>query len=445
MGNKGEVMDKSRKLYIKAMNKYNDGHIDKALELCEKSISLNVTNAAALNLKGILCYLKGDLESAKKVWSINYKRNNDEVSKKYLRDSVKDKEKLQLYVSALTLIKQLNISGALEVLKQCEDSHFNFINVNNNISLCYIKQGEYDKALQYINEVLKIDKKDAEAIRNRKTLIEYGTLKRDINYKKILIGTISIFLTITMLLLGKIYMYKARNLSVKGIKKIQSGIALITKKHKNEIVDLSEIEDQKSEDIREDSKKEEQIANKPEEKLIEIKPQEVPKFPEAQLKESIKNYNMEQLVRYVNEWRNADLQMNDKLLLIKGEEIIKNNGIVYFYKKGIDYMSKKDFSEAQKYFLYALPYSKESYLQEHIIYMLALSYKSNSDFENAVKYYDLNLKQFPKGNYAEEVIYNLILINKDVDRNKAKLYAEKLVKQFPYSQYNNTIVKSILK
>ena len=77
--------------------------------------------------------------------------------------------------------------------------------------------------------------------------------------------------------------------------------------------------------------------------------------------------------------------------------------------------------------------------------MLALSYKSISDFENAIKYYELSLKQFPSGSYAEEVLYNLILINKDIDINKAKGYAEKLVKQFPDSQYNNTIVKKILK
>ncbi len=45
-------MDKSGKVYVKAMNKYNDGYIDKALRLCEKSISLNNTNAAASKFKG---------------------------------------------------------------------------------------------------------------------------------------------------------------------------------------------------------------------------------------------------------------------------------------------------------------------------------------------------------------------------------------------------------
>lgn len=136
--------------------------------------------------------------------------------------------------------------------------------------------------------------------------------------------------------------------------------------------------------------------------------------------------------------------MNDKLLLAKGEEIIRINAIPYFYEKGISYMNDKNFIKAQKYFLYALPYSKNNYLQQHIIYMLALSYKSSSDYQNAVKYYELSFKQFPNESYSQEVLYNLILINKDIDLNKAKGYAEKLVNKFPNSQYNNTIVKKIL-
>lgn len=437
-------MDKSGKIYVKAMNKYNDGYIDKALELCEKSISINITNAAALNLKGILHYLKGDLDSAKKMWNISYKRNKDEVSKKYLRDAIRDKEKLQLYVNALELIKQLNISGALEILKQCETSHFNFINVNNNISLCYIKQGEYDKALQYINEVLKVDKKNTQAIMNRKTLIEYGNLKEEINYKRIFIITASIFLMTSILFLGKTYMHNAKDLSIAGIKKIQSGIDRVKGKDKEETKSLENIEIKKLEEVKKDTEVEKQDTSKNEVKPLENKQQEASKFPEELFKESIKNNNMEQIIEYVNQWQNVNLEMNQKLLVIRGQEIIKSDGVKYFYEKGTSYINDNKFIEAQKYLLYALPYSKDSYLQEHIIYMLALSYKASSDFENAVKYYELSLKQFPNGSYAQEVLYNLILINKDVDISKAKSYAQTLVKQFPRSQYNNTIVKNIL-
>ena len=412
-------MDKSGKVYVKAMNKYNDGYIDKSLALCEKCISINITNAAALNLKGILYYLKGDLDSAKKMWNINYKRNHDEVSKKYLKDSVKDVQKLQLYFNALDLMKKFNISGALDILKQCENSHFNFINVNNSISLCYIKCGEYDKALQHINQVLGVDKRNTQAITNKKTLIEYGNLKRDINHKKNFIIMGSIFLAITILLLGKTYGRKAL-----------TDLKIVNKKGqtKVEIVDEVKTESQEDKQIEKNTD-----SNK-----------ESKKFPEQQFVESIKNKNMEKIIEYLNLWKDADLETNHKLLLVEGEEIIKKDGIVYFYAKGMSYMDNKKYTEAEKYFLYTLPYSKDNYLEQHIMYMLALCYKSNSNFENAVKYYELTLNKFPSGSYTEEILYNLILINKDLDLNKAKDYAEKLSKQFPGSEYNNSMVKSIM-
>ncbi|MCB2290247.1 tetratricopeptide repeat protein [Clostridium sp. CS001] len=438
-------MDKAGKIYVKAMNKYNDGYIDKALELCEKSISINSANSAALNLKGILYYLKGDLDNAKKMWNISYKRNNDEVSKKYLRDAIKDKEKLQLYINALELIKQLNISEALEILKQCGNSHFNFINVNNNISLCYIKQGEYDKALNHINEVLKVDKRNTQASTNKKTLIEYGNLKKEMNYKKILIVTASIFLITSILFIGKIYMHTVKDISIAGIEKIQSGINRVRGKNKGETKSLENIEINKLEGVKKDAKVENQDTGKKEVKPSENKADETSKFPQELFTESIKSKNMEQINEYINKWQNADLTMNQKLLVIKGQEIIKSDGVQYFYEKGTSYIKENNFVEAQKYLLYALPYSKDNYLQEHIIYMLAVNYKANSDFENAIKYYEMSLKQFPSGTYAEEVLYNLIIINKDVNKDKAKAYAQMLTKQFPNSQYNNTIVKDILK
>lgn len=435
-------MDKSGKIYVKAMNKYNDGYIDKALDFCERSISLKSTNAAALNLKGILYYLKGDLESAKKMWEINYKRNNDKVSKKYLSDSIRDKKRLQLYVSALELIKQLNISEALKILKQCQDSDFNFINVNNNISLCYIKQGEYDKALQYINAVIKVDKKNAQAIINKKTLIKYGSLKRKINFEKMAVVVVSVFLVIMVIFIGDKNINNIKQISKIGAQKLQSGIALIKGNDKGQTKSSEKTDGSKLIEINKNVKVDKSGSDIG--KVVLNKTQESNEFPRQQFELSIKKNNMEQIITYVNTWKNTELDMNDKLLMVKGEEIIKDKGVLYFYDKGVGFINDKEYTKAEKYFLYALPYSKGNYLEEHIIYMLTVSYKSSSDFQNAVKYYAIILKQFPKGSYTQEVLYNLILINKDVDPNKAKVYAQKLAKQFPNSIYKNSIVKKIL-
>ena len=280
-------MDKSGKIYVKAMNKYNDGYIEKALTLCEKSISLNNANAAALNLKGILYYIKGDLERAKQAWNINYKRNNDKVSKKYLNDSVRDKERLHLYVNALELIKQLNISGALKLLEQCTLSHFNFINVNNYISICYIKKGEYDKALDYINEVTRVDKKNTQAKINKNTLIEYGNLKREKNYKKICIVATCIVLTVIIMFPGRNYMYKMRD--------------------NNKTKRLVKVESEKAGEVKAKPEVEKQNVNDNDGKQIGVKIQEVTKFPYQRLDECINKNNMEQITSYVNEWKNSKI------------------------------------------------------------------------------------------------------------------------------------------
>ena len=42
------------KIYEKAMDNYHGGYIEKALEQCEKGISLNLKDVRLLNLKGML-------------------------------------------------------------------------------------------------------------------------------------------------------------------------------------------------------------------------------------------------------------------------------------------------------------------------------------------------------------------------------------------------------
>ncbi|HEY5523841.1 MAG TPA: hypothetical protein VIK26_00730, partial [Clostridium sp.] len=62
---------KKDKAYIKAVRYYEECEIEKAIKKCEESISDSLKNSSALNLKGLLLYLKGDLEGAVAQWKIN--------------------------------------------------------------------------------------------------------------------------------------------------------------------------------------------------------------------------------------------------------------------------------------------------------------------------------------------------------------------------------------
>src|SRR3712207_7014744 len=78
-------MIKSKKIYAKAIDKYSLGYINDALRLCEESISMDVNNAPAINLKGLLYYLKGDLTSAQNLWKMRSEEHTSELqSRQYL-------------------------------------------------------------------------------------------------------------------------------------------------------------------------------------------------------------------------------------------------------------------------------------------------------------------------------------------------------------------------
>ncbi len=80
------MKNNNKKEYKKALNLYNNGYIDKAIEICEIGISRSLEDSNLLNLKGLLLYLKGELEEAISLWKINKYHNDDEIAKAYLKD-----------------------------------------------------------------------------------------------------------------------------------------------------------------------------------------------------------------------------------------------------------------------------------------------------------------------------------------------------------------------
>lgn len=178
------MIKEDKKLYERAMKLYGKGNIDKALELCEKAISCNMKNSSALNLKGLLLYIKGELKAATDTWKINWDFNNNSLSRGYLKDSKEDEKRLVEYIEALNMIKALKIREALEKLYFCAESDFNLINVYNALAYCYIKTGDFKKADDCINKVLSANKNNKAAMDNKKLLSEFNVIDNNNNVKK---------------------------------------------------------------------------------------------------------------------------------------------------------------------------------------------------------------------------------------------------------------------
>lgn len=415
-------MDKYRKFYIKAMNYYNDGYIEEALEYCEKSLALCKNNCANLNLIGLLYYLKGNLQLATEQWKTNYKINNDEIAKKYLEDSYKDASNIEKFKKAQNLLQSMKIQEALKILIELSNSDFNYINLNNNIASCYIKLGQYEKAKEYIDKVLKVDKKNKQCERNKKILIDIGYLKKERKYSNKIIALIIIILIFSGIL--KVAPYIKNKV-----------ITHINNKNKTIVTKEKEIDSNKLNNKVEANKNNE--VNKSN-KVNAIK------FPFNELNNFIKKKDYDSIINILNKFNIKNLNDNEKQMYIKGVDLIKEEGIEFYYNKAKEFRENNQYKNSIICLEKVYKFSDTNYLNEHIIYMLGVSYEHENDITNAIKYYEVYAEKYKADSYTESVLYNLAILNKNININLAKKYGNILVQEYPNSQFNNSKIEEIL-
>lgn len=435
-------MDKSQKKYIKALDQYNNGYIDKSIKLCEESISINIKNSAAINLKGLLYYLNGDLDNSQKLWKMNYQINNDNVSQRYLSDSKDDSERQRLYKIALSFINELKINEALDTLKKCAESDYNCINVNNCISLCYLNKGEYNKAFEHIDKVLKIDKNNAIAKENIKMLKKYGYNNFKIDVKKVLPA---LFVILVIVILGVSIRYVKVNKLFTINKQTQDKYvsyftksikSIFTKKTPNAVKDEKKEINKTQDNKAQNTKVKENTENKTK--------VEAEVFPADNIKGYIQNKNFDNLYEEYTKWKDKkDISDEDKRVILQAGELLKSEGVDYFYNKGCVSLNNKNYSEAKATLSKAYALDVHSELYPHVVYMFATSCELSGDAENAVKYYLQYDNSFDGGVYEDTVLYKLVILNKDSNKSISKKYAQKLINGYPKSIYNNSIVNEL--
>ncbi|PJI08920.1 MULTISPECIES: tetratricopeptide repeat protein [Clostridium] len=409
-------MNKSKKNYKKALLCFQKGYIDKAISLCEKSISIDIRNNAALDLKGMLLYFKGNLDEANAIWKLNAYNNNDGAAKKYLEDISDDKKRLNYYIKALKCIKRVEIEEALEFLDECSKSSYNCINVNNNMALCYMKQGKYQKAISKIEDVLKIDINNEMALKNKKELVHLGIMKNRIDTGKIF-KTLTAIIIVIVMIFGA---FEAKNYI------------------KNRKVSIKKTPSKKI--IKKETPKSKVKTPIKKKKVVK---QEI--FNGSELQKAVDNKDFNKIYEYEEKWKDkSSLGVNDKVLISKALDVLTSDGVQYFYKNGTNLIQNKDYEGGKQSLLKAYKYGEKSYLYSDIIYFLAEAYKNTNDAQNAINYYSMYDQKFSKGSYEETVLYNLAILNKDVNIEAAKRYANKLSNSYPESIYNNSNISDII-
>lgn len=373
------------KIYNSAMNYYQKGELDKAIDKCEEGISISLKNNNLLNLKGLLLYIKGDLEGANAIWKINRDYNNDEISKVYIKDSKKDEDKMVLFKWAEQDIKNLKIEDAVVKLNKCSESDFNSINVNIALAICYLRKGDYTLAKEYNEKALKINNKSKTAIELKKQIKSFeenpsDKFRNNIIKTVVTVATLAIIVTVAVVLLNK---------------------------------------------NNEEAKKNDKVVKQEEVKQVEVDQAEV-KQEEVTLiddkKESVKEEDKEEVI----------------IKLLNDEEVQNE------YIKGSDYFKDKKYDKAIEVLDRAYKNSAEMYLKDDVLFFLASSYDKSNLKTDAIKFYEEYVEKYSKENYIQEVYYNLALNYKDKDINKSKEYARIIKEKYSDSMYYNSNIEDII-
>lgn len=376
------MKNKDKREYEKALNLYNNGYIDKAIETCELGISRNLGDSNLLNLKGLLLYLKGDLEEAISLWKINKYHNNDDIAKAYLKDIQRDFNRRDLFKDVEELIRNLNIDEALEILKVCKESDFNSISVNNALAICYMKKAQYIECRECIDKVFLLDKYNIDAKSIKKEIDEILNINNKRIVVKSIILTAIIFIIITsgILIRGRFQgEYKSNTDDYLGI--VNENIAV----------------------------------NNLENSLI-----------------TIDDNKEESNIKIENKDNNSDKQTLD-------QDQIREN-----YIKATNLFDEENYDNARDILEQTVLYSEKNHLNDDITFLLASVNEKLGDNNEAIKYFEKYISVYENGNYIEESYYKVSLLYKDLNKEKSKYYAEELVNKFPNSIYNNTNIKDIL-
>lgn len=409
--------NKKDKSYLKAVRYYEEGEIEKAIKKCEESIANSLKNSSALNLKGLLLYLKGDLEGAVTQWKINSDFNDDSMAKNYIYDSKSDAERLDLYNKAEILIKGLAIEEATSLLNKCTESDFNSIRVILALAICYGKRGDYSTSSVYVSKVLNIDRNNTGAKALAKEIEAFQGIKLEVTKGNDVIKPAIVIGFLCLVIAGGFITYKQIN--------------------KNKIEEIANLET-----AVESTKEVTPIVENEKVETGETKTESLVNYDELQ--ENINNKNFELVYNSMKEIMPDNIQGEDKTIYLNGKELLETEGVSFFYKTGSELYNQKNFKEAKVQFVKGYEYGAKNYLYQHIIFFNAASDEQLGNVDTAIKEYGEYYNSYKGETYIAETIYKLALLNKSKNIEKSKLYAEEIRGKYTDSIYNNKIISDLL-
>lgn len=421
------------KQYNKAMNFYNNGQMNRALEICENILANDLSCSEVLNLKGLMLYQKGLLKEAKIVWKLNCDINTDSVAKKYIEDCKSDDERIEKYKDAEYNLKNMNIDKAMMLFRECMESEFNSIKVNTGIAMCYMRKGDNYRAKEFIDKALHIDNEAVTANALKKDLINLGLYSNENRVSKKVLSVITVLFIIGAICVGGYSIYTKTSLN--------NSISKDSSSNTEEDIKKDELLGSDSNKDTNDSysdKENQNLENEQADKKETI-------FNNENVALLLKNKDVDKLYDEINMVNKETLSGQDLELYNNTIELLRTNGVSKFYEYGVWYFNNGNYNSAKIELEKAYKYCDKSDLKEHIVFYKGSTASQLGDNSEALKLYKEYYSLYPKGAYIEGVLYELALLTNTTNKDMGKEYARELVNNYPNSLYINDYIRDIVK
>lgn len=171
----------SNSYYNMGLSKAKVRDLTGAVFILKKSLEINKRNTDARNLLGLIYFEMGEIVAALSEWVIGKHLDPDNKTSNYYIDSVQSNpnqldtlnQAIKKYNTALDMANQGNDDVAIMQLRQGVSLYPNFIKALQLLSLLYINNKEYDKALKYLRQAKKIDVSNTRTLKYLQEIEEF--------------------------------------------------------------------------------------------------------------------------------------------------------------------------------------------------------------------------------------------------------------------------------
>lgn len=454
-------MKKNNAHYKDAVNYIKDNNVSAAIDQLKLCLKFNSKSVSALNLLGLAYYLKCRFDKAEKTWrkSLSLQRDNNKA-RDYLELITKqDFKEIRKEYKHILFNDVANRNEKIRFLKRLIEEYDELIEPYVILGLLYKKDENYEEALKYFYQAYDLDS-GSQNIKNYIMQCEEEdkksnafNFKSQTNKKSALIaGIIAVFLFAAFLNVSGLSPLEWIENNIQGFEFAQTE----TEENNREQKASSKTNNDSTAVNRENSKTDSKTSESAAENVNSFSGMSLDNNTgqnSSQQKNRLSFLNQTDLLQYKNNQsflsfdsiQELKQREEEKRELAEANTFLEEGTEQQLFNLGMDYFSRQDYQDAADIFKSIYNLTETDYLKRESLFLLARSYDQMDNYQSAEHFYRIYLNEYNDTNYYDEALYNLgLMLNKAGEVEKSREVLERLRRENPYSEYNNSRVYEIL-